>query len=76
MSDNPDPQTPTVDNAPVTVTTIHKLCKQYPAWRKTSHTTDAGREVWMVEFADDEYEFTDGLPGEFVEMVSKTEGER
>lgn len=66
-------ETPKVDDCPVAISLIHKLTDRYPAWRTTSHTTTEGREVMMIEFADDEYEFTGGLPGDFVEMVSRAD---
>lgn len=67
----PEIETPNATGAPVTLSLIEKLIDRHPAWRATSHTTRAGREVTMIEYADDQYEFTAGLPGAFVSFVDQ-----
>lgn len=47
-----------------------QLRNRYPDWRKTSHFAPNGNKVVMIEFADDQGEFVEGLPGEFVSLVS------
>jgi hypothetical protein len=66
-----DTETPNVTDAPVTLSLIGKLIDQHPAWRATSHTTPAGREVTMIEYADDQYEFMTGLPGAFISFIER-----
>ena len=69
----PEIETPNATGARVTLSLIGKLIDRHPAWRATSHTTRAGREVTMIEYADDQYEFTAGLPGAFVSFVEGVE---
>lgn len=66
---------PLIDGSRVTLSLIGDLVDRYPDWRLTSHTTPAGREVLMIEYADEDGEFTEFLPGEFVKLVSEAGGE-
>lgn len=51
-------------------TVLAKLARDYPRWRVTSHITEGGVEVQMIEYANDDGEFASGLPGEFVSIVA------
>jgi len=55
---------------PVVSSLLAQLESNYPDWRYTSHYTPEGRKVVMIEYADDQGNFTSGLPGDFVSLVS------
>jgi hypothetical protein len=66
----PIAETPDWDEAPVTLNVIHKLVEDHPNYRLTSHSCN-GNEVMMIQFADSDGEYTSGLAGDFVSMVSE-----
>lgn len=57
----------------VALSLIEELVTKHPDWRLVSHHTDEGRKMTMIEFADEDGEFTTGLPGDFIEMVAQAE---
>lgn len=60
-------------DAPIGIAVIEDIAKEWPHWRAIRHTTDSGRRVMMIEFAepDRENEFGYGLENDFVEMVAE-----
>jgi len=73
MSDNSSDGTDH-EGDPVVAKITGELKARYPDWRLTTHYTPEGRKVTMIEFADADGEFTEGLSGEFVSMVSQAYG--
>lgn len=58
-------------NSQVLETLLGRIAREHPDWRLTEHTTDSGRQVQMIEYADEDGSYTPGLPGEFVSLVSE-----
>jgi len=58
------------ESDPVASSLLAELESNYPDWRYTSHYTPEGRKVVMIEYGDDQGNFTSGLPGDFVSLVS------
>lgn len=55
---------------PVVRSLLTQLENRYPDWRKTTHYAPTGQKVLLIEFADDQGAFVEGLPGEFISLVS------
>lgn len=73
----PIDERPEWPDAPIGLAVIEDIATEWPHWRVIRHTTDSGRRVMMIEFADidRENEFGYGLENEFVKMVSEFDRE-
>lgn len=69
--ETPRSTAPEWDESRVALNVLGKLIDEHPDWRLTQHTTPGGRQVMMIEFADGDGEYTGGLPGDFITMVSE-----
>lgn len=55
---------------PVFYNLVDDLVDGYPDWKLTTHTDEEGRRYTLIEWADDDGEYREGTPGDFVSFVS------
>lgn len=66
-------QSPDWDETPVTISQIRELIEAHPDYRVTKHMTRDGHKFTLIEIPNDDCEYLEGAPGEFVSWVSELE---